>query len=335
MNRAWRKSIVFFIYQLRTPVFFLLFLLFTGSVGYSFIEKWNWLDSLYMTVITLSTVGFGEIHNMHSDSRVFTILLILGGIIFYGLAINFIFKVFMENNLRDLVRKKHMEEKIRKLNKHYIIAGGGRMAMGIAEEFEKSGLSFVVIEPSPDAVIFRLEKDWPILQKDAKEEDVLIEAGIERAHGIASVLPDDSSNLFIVLTARMLNPQIEIHTRIAEESSRKKMVQAGANKIVSPFTEGGLQMARSFINPQVYELLEIFVGKANYEFEVDNLHVDQESPYLNQILRDSDFREKGLLVIGIRKVRGNFTFAPSADYRFEEGDDILVMGPSRYKEGNK
>ncbi len=328
MNPAWRKSLFHFFYLLRIPVFFLSSLVLLGTFGYAILEHWSLFDSLYMTVITLSTVGYGEIHEMSTRTRSFTILLILGGVIFYGLAINFIFKVFVENNFRSIARTKEMEDKIKSLKDHYIIAGGGRMAIGLVHELVKGRVPFIIIEPNQDSITAQSDPDWLFLFKDAKEEDVLIEAGIERAKGLAAVLPDDASNLFVVLTARMLNQSLFIQTRITEESSRKKMIQAGANKVVSPFLEGGNQMARSFINPQMHELLEVFMGKANLEFELKSSIIDKNSYSCKKSIAQSDFRAKALLVVGVRRKGGEFIFSPRHDFVLLEGDEVLLLGSS-------
>jgi len=332
MTPAWRKSLFHFLYLLRTPVFFLFSLVLLGTVGYALLEHWPLFDSLYMTVITLSTVGYGEIHEMSTLTRAFSIALIMGGVIFYGLAINFIFKVFMDNNFKNITRIKEMEDKIKSLKDHYIIAGGGRMAVGLVRELEKARVPFIIIEPNQDSITAQSDPDWLFLLKDAKEEDVLIEAGIERAKGLAAVLPDDASNLFVVLTARMLNQSLYIQTRITEESSRKKMIQAGANKVVSPFIEGGHQMARTFINPQMHELLEVFMGKGSVEFELKSSYIDKNSFSYKKSIAESDFREKALLVVGVRRKNGEFIFSPSHDFVLLEGDEVLLLGSSSKKD---
>ena len=323
------------ILQLTRPVLFLSFLLFIGSEGYILIEEWDVIDALYMTVITITTVGFGEVRQLSPSGKIFTITLILGGVVFYGLSIDSLLRFFVGTRFRGYVKVAKMNEKIKKLNNHYIICGGGRMALAIAHEFERSGKEFVIIESNPDSPSLKMSRagvnNWLIMERDALLEESLVEAGIEHASGLASVLPTDADNLFVVLSARKLNPKLRIETRISQESTRGKMLQAGANKVVSPFSIGGLQMARSFLSPQVDEFMEIIMDQANYEFEMKIHHINAGDKYTNHSLRESSFREDGYVVIGVKTHDGEMVFAPQSDYVLKEGMEILLVGSGKKK----
>lgn len=315
------------------PTVFLIFLLGIGTTGYYTIEEWEFIESLYMTVITVTTVGFSEVKPLSDQGRLFTIALILGGVVFYGLAIDGLLKVLISRSFRNLVEEARMRDKIRKLNDHHIICGGGRMSLAVARELERSKQSFVVLDLSPESPVMKLRKagkvDWPVLERDALLEESLLEVSIDRARSIASVLPTDADNLFVVLSARRLNPKIRIETRIAHESSRSKMLQAGADKVLSPYAVSGFQMARSMANPEVDDFLEIMIDRANYEFEMKVHDVGPNDPLVGKRLHDSHVRDQGFLAIGVRLQNGRMVFVPDSQFEVQAGMQILLLGSGK------
>lgn len=316
--------------QLFTPAVYLLLLLAFGAGGYITLENFPPLDAIYMTVITITTVGFNEVHPLSNTGKIFTIGMILGGVIFYGLAIQSFLKVFIGVNFREYVEEARVNETLKKLKNHFIVCGGGRMALAICRELERSGRDFVILETNQDSPTFQLKKseslNWLIIDRDALLEESLLEAGIERAAGLATVLPTDADNLFVVLSARKLNPALRIETRIAKESTREKMIQAGANKVISPYAVGGMQMARSLTQPDVDDFLEIVMDRASYEFEMKIHVIVPGDEVAGKTLRHSGFRKKGYIAIGIRLKTGRMIFAPSPDFKLEEGMEILLLG---------
>ena len=309
------------------PLLMLTALLVSGSLGYRIIEKWTPLESIYMTLITLTTVGFGEVHPLSETGRIFTMALVMSGVLFYGFTVNSIFQVFMEHRFTDFVTKERMKHHIKKLNNHYIICGGGRMALAMGLELDKSGKEFVFIEKDPGAIIMDHKDRWPVIEKDALLEDTLIEARIEHAKGFASVLTTDADNLFAVLSARNLNPKLLIQTRIASETTRSKMMQAGANLVVSPHKIGGMQIARHFINPEVESFLSVVLDKAGYEFEMKTHMIVSGDGYIGKQIKETDFRENGFIVISLRYPDGTFIFAPKAHICLQEGMEVFLFGP--------
>lgn len=316
------------------PSFFLLFLISVGSFGYYTIEGWGTIDAVYMTVITVTTVGFSEVHSLSQNGKIFTIFLIIGGVFFYGLAINGFLQIFLESRFRDFMESARLNQKIKKMKNHIIICGGGRMAFTMAKEFERLKIPFVIIEKNPESEMSYAPKNWPILQKDALEEETLLDANIETAKGLASVLPTDADNLFVVLSARKLNPKVRIETRISKSNSRDKMVQAGADKVVSPYEAGGIQMVRSMMNPEVDDLMEVVMGKANYEFEMKVTHVDENCKHLGKPIKDTDFRENGYIVVAVRFPDGEMIFAPKSNFILKYGHDVFQIGPGITKDQN-
>ncbi|MCR9141210.1 MAG: potassium channel family protein [bacterium] len=315
------------------PTIFLLFLLGGGVAGYYAIEGWDFISSLYMTVITVTTVGFGEVEQLSTAGRLFTIALILGGVVFYGLAIDGLLKVLISRSFRNLVEEARMRDKIRNLNNHIIICGGGRMSLALARELDRSGQSFVVLDSSPDSAVMQLRKagkvDWPVLERDALLEESLLEVSIDKARGLASVLPTDADNLFVVLSARRLNPEIRIETRIARESSHSKMLQAGADKVLSPYAVSGFQMARSLVNPDVDNFMEVMIDRANYEFEMKVHRVQPGDSLIGKNLHESDMRSEGLLAVGVRLENGEMVFVPDSQFKVQAGMQILLLGSGK------
>ena len=308
------------------PLSVLLFLLMLGTSGYHIIEGWNLLDSVYMTLITLTTVGFGETHPLSPRGQVFTIFLLMGGVLMYAFAINDFVHHLLNHNFKDFTQKMKMQKYISNLKDHFIIVGGGRMACVVGSHLEHYGQPFVFIEQSESATLFQERPDWPHILKDALLDETLEEAGIERARGLACCLPTDADNLFVVLSARRMSPKLQIHARIQYESSRKKMLQAGADHVISPNTLGELQVARSFVHPDIESFLSVFRDTGMYEFDMKVEKMGEDSPRLGLPLREAKYREERYLVIGIKKSGGRMVFAPPANYVLKQGDEVFLLG---------
>jgi len=319
------------IFEFFKPLFLLIFLLTTGTFGYNIIENWSFFDGLYMTVISITTVGFTEVRPLGQNGRIFTIFLILGGVGFYGLAINSIFKIFFETNFRIILMRNKMYDKISKLKNHYIICGGGRMSYAIAQELYNSNVPFIIIDNNSQALVSKSKNKWLILEEDALLEETLIKANIEKAIGLASVLPTDADNLFVVLSARSLNKEMRIQTRIAHESSRSKMIQAGADKIVSPYVLGGVQMARSFLQPGVDDFLDIILDKSNYEFALKVHIVTPEDSFVNTKIKDTAFSKENFIIIGVKDSTSHKIHTPLPEFVLKVGHEIILMSTGMEK----
>lgn len=321
------------LFELVRPALFLGILLVIGSTGYRFIENWNLIDSIFMTVITITTVGFGEVNPLSSGGKLFTILLILGGVVFYGLALDGLLKAFVGNRFKHFMEEARMRDRTKKLKNHYVICGGGRMALAMIRELDRNHVPFVVLEMNSDSLVSRLnnleKNEWLVLERDALVEESLIEARIEYAVGIATVLPTDADNLFVVLSARRLNGKLRIETRIAKESTRDKMLQAGADKVVSPYAVGGMQMARSLLFPDVDDFMEIALNKANYEFPMRVHNVATGDQYDGKRLRNSGIRKTGFIIISIKQPDGKLIFAPDPDTILTDGMELLMLGSGK------
>lgn len=312
------------------PVLFLAVLLAGGTLGYVYLEKYTIGEGIYMTAITISTVGFSEVRPLSSDGRIFTIFLILGGVVFFAFAINAIFRVLLERSFKGFMSTQKVMEKIKHISGHYIVCGGGRMAVPICHELEKAGLPFVVIEENIESPVSKIigEKHpaWLIFAGDALSEDALRTARIEHAKGLFSVLPTDADNLFVVLSARGLNSSIWIETRISHESTRPKMLQAGANRVLSPYHVAGVHMARSMLKPQMDDFVDVYVGDENFEFEVKLHTVTESDALIGQTIASASTGRAGFTIVAIQSAPGKLTYAPPAETKIEVGSRIFYLG---------
>ena len=307
-------------------VFALVFFVVSfGTLGYVVIEGWDFLDSIYMTVTTLTTVGFREIRDLSDEGRVFTICLIIGGVgtVLYCLSTGA--RVILEGELKQAFRRKKLEKKIAGLNNHYIICGYGRMGKIIAKEFEEEKVPCVVIEKT--AGVAEENEYILVLTGDATRDSSLKEAGIDKARGLISVLPSDAENLFVVLSARGLNPNLLIVARAVEEDSEQKLLRAGASKVVSPYHIGGLRMAHTILKPTVVDFIEFATKSGNIELQMQEILIQEKSPLIGLTLEASGMgRELGVIVVAIKQSTGDTRFNPSYHTTLKAGDTLIALG---------
>mgnify|MGYP005840120377 CR=1 FL=1 len=307
----------------------LIFVFVLGTLGYMLIEGWSFTESLYMTIITVSSVGFKEVRNLNLKGQWFTIGLILFGMgtIVYGITNLTAFVV--EGDLKKLLRKTKMEKNLQKLKDHFILCGAGRIGKNIISEIIKMRYYLVVID-ADEKNLWELESLSPNLFAilgDATSEKTLEKAGIQRAKGFLSALPTDSENLFVVLTARQLNPNLRIITKVNEEENTEKMIRAGADKAVSPSHIGGLRMASELIRPTVVDFIDKMIREKEGKLRVEEATITASSSILGKSLLEAQIPKKtGCVVVALRRADGKFEFNPSADMILNRGDTIIVIG---------
>lgn len=305
-----------------------VFISLMGVCGYIWIEGWSLLDAVYMTVITLATIGYGETRPLSPEGRIFTIFLILTGlgIIGYGLSIFAAFIV--EGQLGRLIKRRRMEQRLRELSGHYIICGAGETGRCIAEEFNKTQQPFVVIEKRRDSIEKINSKNLCYILGDATRDAVLQQAGIERACGLISTLDSDRDNLFVVLTARSLNSGLRIVSRVVEAESERKLITAGANSVVSPNRIGGLRMASVMLRPTVVSFLDVMMRREDLTLRIEEVALLPSSSLVGKTLAQSEIRAKtGLIVIAILKQpEHSYIYNPVFSTMLEAGDILIVMG---------
>lgn len=307
-----------------------------GTFGYMVIEKWDFLDALYMTVITITTVGFGEIHPVSEDGRIFTIILIFAGIGIVAYILGLVAQTMVAFQMSKILGRRRLGAKMRTMKDHYIICGYGRIGKTICHELVSHGIPVVVIDANQEMKSIFDENGIPCILDDATSEDVLMEARIDRAKGLVSVVSSDSDNLFITMSARGLNPSLFILTRADEEQNQKKFVRAGADRVFLPYLIGGQKMAHTIVKPALTDFLELTVHDKDIELKMEELLVQEGSRLAGVNLLESGIRQDlNIIIIAIRKSDGKMTFNPSSQTRMEKGDTLIALGHTRDLENLK
>jgi len=298
-----------------------------GTVGYMTIEKWRFLDALYMAVITLGTVGFKEVHDLSDGGKIFTMCLILVGVSVLGYIVGSLAQIMFEGQFQRIMGRKKVEKQIEALKDHYIICGFGRIGSLICKEFKANALQFVIVEKSTDTLEKLYDDGYLHLKGDATLDETLLRAGIKRAKGLISVVTSDTENVYITLTARGLNPDLYIMARSGEEGSDIKLKRAGANKVVSPYIIGGSRMAQSILRPNVVDFIEIATGSEHMDLQMEEITIPDHSAFAGDTLVSSGFRkEVGVIIVGIKKAHGKMIFNPHSQAKIEGGDTLIVLG---------
>lgn len=318
--------------QLIISLLLLLIVVMVAVVGYRWLggPEVTLLDAIYMAVITFATVGYGEVVDTsnHPALRIFNIFVILFGIgiMLYVFSASTAFIVGGE--LKDIFRRRKMLKQIHDLTDHFIVCGAGETGHYVVEELLKTGHNFVVVDHDHE----RLEKiqqlgGFPVLEGDASDDEILESAGITRARGLASVLPDDRDNLMITVTARQKNPRVRIVARCTDERMAERVTMAGANSAVSPSMIGGLRLASELIRPQVVGFLDLMLREKSRTVRVEEISIGESSPWAGKTLGEADLRPRfELLALAVRKASSELWFSPSDGARITAGDVVVVLG---------
>jgi voltage-gated potassium channel len=278
-----------------------------------------------MTVITLASVGFKEVHDLSLTGRIFTIFLIVGGVGTVAYALSAGAKIILEGELREVYGRRRLEKKIKELKHHYIVCGYGRMGKIICRELREKDIKFVVVEKQPD--VFVESDDYLVFHGDATKDEVLKELGIEKAKGLVSVLPTDAENLFVVLSARGLNPALFIVARAGEEGSEQKLLRAGADKVVSPYHIGGLRIAHTVLKPAVVDFIEFATKSGNIDLQMEEIRIQESSSLVGKSLDECGIgRELGIIIVAIKKPNGEMRFNPTFRSSIKAGDTLIALG---------
>ncbi|AGF50848.1 potassium channel [Synechocystis sp. PCC 6803] len=299
-----------------------------GTAWYRYVEDWTWLDAFYMTTITLATVGFGETHPLSPASRLFTILLILMGLLTIGYMVNRFTEAFIQGYFQDSLRRRQEQKVIERLADHYILCGYGRTGQQIAFEFAVENIPFVVIDASPEVIIQAKLRDYAVLQGDATLDEILLAAHIERAICIVSALSSDAENLYTVLSAKTLNPKIRAIARASSEEAVQKLKRAGADEVVSPYITGGKRLAAAALRPQVVSFVDGILTGADRSFYMEEFRIGAEDcPYIGQTLREAQLRaQSGALILAIRRQDRKLIVGPMGDTHLLDADSLICLG---------
>jgi len=311
-----------------TTIFLLFALVFVGVLGFKIISHYSWIDALYMTVITITTVGFGEVHPLDDTAKLFTIFLILAGVVILGYALSVITEyIFSKNNFEELKQKK-MQKKIDGFKNHIVICGYGRNGKQAAKKLLAYNKLFVVIEKNKELIDKSQNEPIPFILGNANEDEVLLQAGVDRASNLILAMPNDADNLFVVLSARQLNSKLKIISRASQETSYSKLKLAGADNVILPDNIGGDHMASLVVIPDLMEFVDnlSIIGKYNTNIEeiaVEKLYDTSE----RKTIKDLDLRRKtGCTVIGYKDVQGEYIVNPEAEMNLEPNSKVIVLG---------
>ena len=313
--------------KIKITLIILLTIFIIGTVGFHFIEGWSFVDSFYACIITLSTVGYGDFVPETTAGKFFAVFIIIFGVgmMFYSLIL--MAETFIEARLRSLLGRGKLEKTIEKMNNHYIICGGGRIGFLICRELMAGKMPCVVIDNNPEVIQRAQDEGFLCFKGDATQDKILIEAGIKRAKGVVCVLPSDAENLYVILTAKELNQQVYIISRSEEEASEHRLMRAGADRVMSPYTLGGVRMAMAILRPAMLDFIEITTRQQSLELRMEEISICKGSPFITQSLEDSGIRKRyGLIIVAVKKDSGKMIFNPMANYIIAEGDRLIAMG---------
>jgi voltage-gated potassium channel len=298
-----------------------------GTLGFTFIAHYPPFDAFYMTLTTMTTVGYGEIHPLTRAGRAFNSFLIFFGVSTIFIAIGAMTQTIIEKEFGEGISKRRNKRMIDQLKNHYIICGYGRVGRGAAEELRHAGVPFVVVDNSPERVERALAGGMLGMLADATRDETLRGVGIERALGLVAALATDADNLFVLLSAKGLNPKIYVSVRAAEEGAEEKMRRAGADAVFAPYSITGHRLAQSLLRPHVVQFLDFTTKDIGMDIAIEQVRVAEDSPMVSKTIRGMQLgRDFGVIVLAIRKRDGQMMFNPPADTAVEGGDFLIVMG---------
>ncbi|MEH1875285.1 potassium channel family protein [Nostoc sp.] len=299
-----------------------------GTLWYSLVEGWSWEDAAYMTVITLATVGYGETHPLGSRGRLFTIALILLGVINIGYIVNRFTEAIIQGYFQEGIRLQQQRRLMESLTEHYIICGFSRTGRQIAKEFRAEDVPFVVIDSEIESIQRAQAEGYTAYQGDATLDDTLLKVGVERAICLVAALPSDAENLYIVLSAKTLNAGIRIIARASTEEALQKLRRGGADQVISPYITGGKRMAAAALRPQVLDFVDGILAGADRQLYMEEFLLDPAfCPFVGQSLQKARLRsQSGALVLAIRRADGTLIGGPTGDTVLMSGDRLIGMG---------
>ncbi len=298
-----------------------------GSAGFHFIEGWPWFDGFYMTLTTMATVGYSEIHPLSHAGRVFNSFLIVASVLAAAFTIGTFSQALLEFEFGRAFGRRRMERELAKLSNHYIICGAGRVGRTVARELRARGQSCVFIERDPNRCQWAMNEKIPVIIGNASAEENLKAAHIDRAKGFVAAVSSDAENLYIVLTARGLRPDLKIIARASEEEATSKLLRAGASQVMSPYYFVGHRIAQLLLRPNVLDFIDAAFGTERLDVEIGEVRVHERSPLVGKTLGNSAIREQaGVIVLGMKPADGAMIFNPSPEATIRASDFLIVIG---------
>ncbi len=313
--------------RMREGAIVLVTVFVVAVIGYRMLGQYDWMEAVWMVVITISTVGYGERSDFGPGLQLFSVGVILFGMTAAVYTFGGLFQLLLEGEVERLIGKRRMDKEIQQLDRHILICGYGRMGQNLAQELKYHKRPIVVIDRDAKAVEEARASGILSLEGDATEEDVLRSLRIEEASTLVSALPSDAESVFITLTARNLNPAILIIARAEHQSTERKLRQAGANKVIMPTIIGARQIVRMITRPSTADLIEMVNESSFAELELEEFLIKPANRLIGvSVSETEELRRHKLLVIAVKDDQGSLIFSPTADYRFEQGDTVMLMG---------
>ena len=298
-----------------------------GTIGYVLIEGWSAWDAFYMTVITVTTVGYLEVHPLSTAGRAFTVVVLFAGVGSFFYAFSLFMALVADGTMAAWRTRRRLARMLDNLQEHFIVCGFGRMGEIIAGEFKRQGVPFVIIERNPERMHLAMELGFLAVEADASNEEVLRRVGIARARGFIAAVSTDAENVYAVLSARLLKPDLFIVGRAESEDSRIKLKRAGADRVISPYHLGGLQLAQTALRPAVVDFVQLATSSDNMDLNLEQVHIEEGSSLAGRSLIDASLRQRfGVVVVGIRRADGRMDFNPEPETSMRPGDDLVVLG---------
>ncbi|NOT43632.1 MAG: potassium channel protein [Acidobacteria bacterium] len=298
-----------------------------GTSGYMAIEGWSTWDALYMTVTTVTTVGFREVHPLSFAGQAFTLVLIAGGVGTAFYTATLLVTSVVEGELHRRFRDRRFIRMLDRIDHHFILCGHGRIGRIIAAELAHQGVPFVVIERNPAKVAAIIERGWLAIEADASREDVLQKAGLARARGLIAAVGSDAENVYTVLTARVARPDLFIIARVESDDAEDKLRRAGADRVISPYQIGASHMVQSALRPAVVDFIQLATSSGHLELSMEQVRVPDGSALAGKSLVDAELRQRyGLIVVSIKRAAGGMEFNPSSEALVQPGDELVVLG---------
>jgi voltage-gated potassium channel len=305
-----------------------------GTLGYMLIEGWSAWDAFYMTVITVTTVGYKEVHDLSRAGQAFTVVLLVGGVGAALYTFTLLATVVVEGGLPKKLQRRRYARMLETVKDHFIICGYGRIGSIVAHQFHRQKVPYVVVERDSGRVQEAIDNGALALEADASREDVLKRAGIERARGLIAAVGTDAENVYTVLSARVLRPELFIVSRAETEDATIKLRRAGADRVISPYAIGAVQIAQTALRPAVVDFVELATSSDNLELAMEEIPVSATSALVNQSIVTANLRQRfGVIVVGIQRTDRRIEFNPSPDAGIRAGDKLVVLGrPDSLKE---
>jgi len=311
----------------RLAVLFFLLVLAGGTTGYVLIEGWGAWDAFYMTVTTVATVGFREVHPLSMPGQAFTILLIVSGVGTAFYTATLLATMIVEGGLQRGFEQRRVARMLERVRDHFILCGYGRIGSIIADELHGQGVPFVVVEQDPERVHSLVARGWIALAADASREEVLERAGIHRARGLIAAVGTDAENVYTVLTARVMRPDLFIIARVESDDAEQKLRRAGADRVISPYQIGASHMVQTALRPAVVDFVQLATSSGHLDLSMEQVRVPQQSTLVGQSIVDAGVRQKfGVIIVAIKRADTTMEFNPPPEAVIRAGDELVVLG---------